>query len=152
MNEWMNNSRQDDSDFMININAYNCCVCQCLSQRLWHVSKDGLLKDLTRPKRSRGPEAQVVEWAHHLNKSKSKRLWIWTNLGIALLRLAIPKMHQNTGNYIYHIQNFLGEDPPLPICTQCCTNKIGGILMYLCPGGELFLIHHCIYTIYDVTL
>ena len=28
INEWMNNSRQDDSDFMINIPAYNCCVCQ----------------------------------------------------------------------------------------------------------------------------
>ena len=27
----MNNSRQDDSDFMINIPAYNCCVCQHLS-------------------------------------------------------------------------------------------------------------------------
>ena len=32
MNEWINNSRQEHSDFMINIPAYNCCgVCQCLS-------------------------------------------------------------------------------------------------------------------------
>ena len=63
----MNNSRQDDSDFMINIPAYNCC--------------------------------------HYLNKS---------NLGI-ILQLAIPKMHQNTGNHIYQIQNFLGEDPSTPL-------------------------------------
>ena len=35
MNDWMNNSRQDDFDFMTNTPAYNCCVCQ----HLGHVHK-----------------------------------------------------------------------------------------------------------------
>ena len=101
--ELMNNSRQDDSDFVINIPGYSCSVCQCLSQRLWHVSKGGLLNEPTGPKRSRGPEAQVIALSHYLNKSKSKRLWIWTNLAVDLFQLAIPKMHKNTNPPFPHL-------------------------------------------------
>ena len=60
----------------------------------------------------KGPE--VVVWIHYLNKSKSKRLWIWANVGIALLQLIFPKRNQNTGNHIYQIQNFWGEDLEIP--------------------------------------
>ena len=28
--------------------------------------------------------------------------------------VAIPKMHQNRGNHIYQIKNFLGDDPQTP--------------------------------------
>lgn len=27
-------------------------------------------------------------------------------------------------------------DPPSPICTHYHTNKVGGVFMHLCPGGQ----------------
>ena len=67
MNEWMNNLRQDDSNFMINIPAYSCCVWQYFSQRLWHVSKDGLLNE------PRGQGALKLKSLHEVITSISQQ-------------------------------------------------------------------------------
>ena len=59
---------------------------------------------------------------------------------MAHLQLAIPKMHQNTVNHIYQIQNVLGEDPqtrpPPPFTPTFAQIGGGGSLCFVAQGDS----------------
>ena len=133
MNEWIIQDKMILISWSLYL-PYNCCVCQHLSHAR-ELDKARMDYWISR-NHPRGQEDLQPKSSREVTTSRSQkakgyeaeRIW-----GVALLQLAIPKRHQNTGNHIYQIQNFWrggSSDPSSPFCTHFITNKV-----CVCVGG-----------------